>query len=210
MSAYIGPACPDGGPIGFGGMVGISGVPGSSGGGSGSTGVSNRIACFVAAMDAMGSSLPTDNGVARILRCRRRSRKTWHEAAPAGQLSIRAINAYVKSITGQHFSAKDFRTWNATVPASPWPFPQRWRARRRPPVSGSAPEPSPEPSPRSRSISATRQPSRDLAISIRRVVDRFRGGQTIRDALDRIGVDTPPGHPATQGAIETAVLDPLS
>jgi DNA topoisomerase-1 len=39
-----------------------------------------------------------------------------------------------------------------------------------------------------------------------RVIDRYETGRTIQRALDRLGVDTPVGHPATQGPVEAAVL----
>jgi DNA topoisomerase IB len=114
------------------------------------------------------------------------------------------VNDYIKAAAKGDYSAKDFRTWNATVLAAVALA-----------VSGRA---------------CTSQTSRKRAISRAvdevahylgntpavcrasyidpRVFDRFRDGLTIGGALDALG-EVPDGRPATVGAIERAVLDLL-
>jgi DNA topoisomerase I len=114
------------------------------------------------------------------------------------------INEYIKAVAGEDFSAKDFRTWHGTVLAAVALA-----------VSGRA---------------AGSKTARDRAISRAvkevayylgntpavcrasyidpRVFDRYRDGVTIGGALDRLG-DVGFGEPATQGAVEEAVLDLL-
>jgi len=115
------------------------------------------------------------------------------------------INEYIKGATDdERFSAKDFRTWNATVLAAVALA-----------VSGDAHR-----SPTSRKRAVTRAvaevahylgntPAVCRASYIdHRVFDRFRDGLTIGGALADLG-DVEPGEPATRGAIEEAVLDLL-
>jgi DNA topoisomerase IB len=114
------------------------------------------------------------------------------------------INAYIKESTDDDFSAKDFRTWNATVIAA-----------LALAVSGEAHG---SKTARTRAISRAVQevahylgntPAVCRASYIDpRVFDRFRDGLTIGGALDQLGEVTF-GEPATQGAIEEAVLDLL-
>ena len=114
------------------------------------------------------------------------------------------INAYIKEATRDGFSAKDFRTWNATVLAAVALA-----------VSGEAHR---SQSGRKRAISRAVQevahylgntPAVCRASYIDpRVFDRFRDGLTIGGALGELG-DVVYGEPATQGAIEEAVLDLL-
>ena len=116
------------------------------------------------------------------------------------------INAYVCNLTGDHFTAKDFRTWNATVlmavglAVSDGVQKQSETAKKRA-VTRVVKEVSDY-------LGNTPAVARSSYIDPR-VIDRFNHGQTIRESLDRLGVDTPPGHPATQGAIEKAVLELL-
>ncbi len=114
------------------------------------------------------------------------------------------INAYLQDISGADFTAKDFRTWNATVLAALGLA-----------VSGEA----------SRSESARK---RAMARAVKevagylgntpavcrssyidpRIFDRYRSGWTIN--LEELGdVDTF-GEPAYQGPVEAAVLDLLA
>ncbi len=114
------------------------------------------------------------------------------------------INAYLKDVTEDTFSAKDFRTWNATVLASVGLA-----------VSGEAHG---SRAARTRAISRAVQevahylgntPAVCRASYIDpRVFDRFRDGLTIGGALDQLG-EGARGKPATQGAVEEAVLDLL-
>lgn len=114
------------------------------------------------------------------------------------------INEYLKAVTKDEFSAKDFRTWNATVLAAVGLA-----------VSGGAAS---SRTARKRAISRAisevayhlgNTPAVCRASYIDpRVFDRYRDGLTIGGALAELG-DVDDGEPATQGAIEEAVLDLL-
>jgi DNA topoisomerase-1 len=114
------------------------------------------------------------------------------------------INDYIKRVTRDGFSAKDFRTWNATVLAAVALA-----------VSGAA---AASKSARSRAISrAVKEVAHYLGNTPAvarasyidpRVFDRYRDGLTIGGALDELG-EVELGEPATQGAVEEAVLDLL-
>jgi DNA topoisomerase-1 len=114
------------------------------------------------------------------------------------------VNDYLKEATRDDFSAKDFRTWNATVLAAVALA-----------VSGEAHRSKHS---RTRAISRAVQevahylgntPAVCRASYIDpRIFDRFRDGYTIGGALGELG-DVAPGEPATIGAIEEAVLDLL-
>ncbi len=114
------------------------------------------------------------------------------------------INEYIKAVTKDEFSAKDFRTWNATVLAALGLA-----------VSGAAAS---SRTARKRAISRVisevayhlgNTPAVCRASYIDpRVFDRYRDGLTIGGALAELG-DVDYGEPATQGAIEEAVLDLL-
>lgn len=114
------------------------------------------------------------------------------------------INEHVKKLAGGDYSAKDFRTWNATVLAAVAVA-----------VSGKA---AGSPTARKRAISRAVQevafylgntPAVCRASYIDpRVFDRFSAGVTIGGALEALG-DVDLGEPAFQGAVEEAVLDLL-
>jgi DNA topoisomerase-1 len=114
------------------------------------------------------------------------------------------INDYIKAVSGEDFSAKDFRTWHGTVLAAVGLA-----------VSGRA---AGSKTARERAISRAvkevayylgNTPAVCRASYIDpRVFDRYRGGVTIGGALDQLG-DVDFGEPATQGAVEEAVLDLL-
>ena len=112
------------------------------------------------------------------------------------------INDYIKSLTGETFTAKDFRTWNATVLAAvslvPFVGARSKTARNR----------------------ALAQACKDVARYMGntpavcrasyidpRVFDRFRSGWTIAPALERLGVGAAFGELETQEVVEEAVLD---
>jgi DNA topoisomerase I len=114
------------------------------------------------------------------------------------------VNDHVKALAGDGFSAKDFRTWNATVLAAVAVA-----------VSGKALG---SPTARKRAIARAVQEvafylgntpavARSSYIDPR-VFDCFDAGITIADALDALG-DVDLGQPATQGPVEAAVLDLL-
>ena len=116
------------------------------------------------------------------------------------------INLYVKELTGGDFTAKDFRTWNATVLAA-----------LALAVSG---EVAKSTTGRKRAMSrAVQEVSHYLGNTPAvcrasyidpRVFDRYQTGWTISGALEQLGEDQSYGEPSTQGAIEEAVLDLLA
>ena len=111
------------------------------------------------------------------------------------------INEYVKQATEAHFTAKDFRTWNATVLAA---------------VAVAANSDGSETKTARKRIAtkAVKQVAAYLnntpavcraAYIDPRVFDRFDSGQTIRAALKRIERGTDPGQFPDREAIERAV-----
>ena len=147
------------------------------------------------------------SGLVRKLRARRggghellafRNGSSWQDVRSTD------INDYIQETIGEDHSAKDFRTWNATVLAAVV-------------LAGSA---------RERDLStkggrarakrdATKQVARYLGNTPAvcrasyidpRVFDRFDGGLTVGGVFERLPED-PAGWPEVQGPIEKAVLD---
>jgi DNA topoisomerase-1 len=114
------------------------------------------------------------------------------------------INEYVKQATGGSFSAKDFRTWSATVlaavalavssPAATGSKTARKRAKTRA-IKEVA-----------RYLGNTPAVCRASYIDPR-VFDRFDGGLTIGGVLPELATDDTAAWPAVQRAVEEAVLD---
>jgi DNA topoisomerase IB len=112
------------------------------------------------------------------------------------------VNEYLKDATGADVSAKDFRTWNATVLAAA----SLAAAERGQPRSKAA---------RGRAIrSAIEDVARHLGNTPAvcrasyidpRVIDRFEGGQTIAGPLPRIAPDG--SWPRIRRGVEQAVVD---
>jgi DNA topoisomerase IB len=113
------------------------------------------------------------------------------------------INAYIKEQTGGDFTAKDFRTWSATVLAAvamASSFPQaRSKTARAKAISRAVKEVA-------HYLGNTPAVCRASYIDPR-VFDRYRSGLTIAGALEQLGEVDQLGEPAHQGAIEEAVLD---
>jgi len=113
------------------------------------------------------------------------------------------INDYVREICGGEFTAKDFRTWSATVLASVA-------------LSVSVQAASSKTA-RKRAITrAVKEVAEYLGNTPAvcrasyidpRVFDRYHSGWTIAGALAEIGEGIDFGEPSTQGAIEQAVID---
>ncbi len=123
--------------------------------------------------------------------------RVWYDVKSAD------INDYVREATGGDFTAKDFRTWNATVLAA-----------LALAVSGHA-------------VASKTARKRAMARAVKevahylgntpavcrssyidpRVFDRFRSGWTIFPALEELGHGIAFGELSTQGSIEAAVLD---
>ena len=123
--------------------------------------------------------------------------RIWYDVKSAD------INDYVREETGGDFTAKDFRTWNATVLAAIALA-----------VSGQAA------ATKSGRKRATARAVKEVAHYLGntpavcrasyidpRVFDRFRSGWTISPALEQLGDGVAFGELSTQGAVEAAVLD---
>jgi DNA topoisomerase IB len=114
------------------------------------------------------------------------------------------INDYVSELVGPDIetSAKDFRTWHATVLmavglAVSTSAPTSTTARRRA-VNRALGEVA-------HYLGNTPAVCRASYVDPR-VIDLYDDGVTIRRSLDKLGADVDPGEPATRGAIEAAVL----
>jgi DNA topoisomerase I len=115
------------------------------------------------------------------------------------------VNDYIKEITGEEFTAKDFRTWNATVLAALS-------------LALAADRGSSKTARKRTMAAAVRQVAEFLGNTPAvcrtsyidpRVFDRFRGGITIRQAVGEVESVDPETMPMLQGRIEEAVLDLL-
>jgi DNA topoisomerase IB len=111
------------------------------------------------------------------------------------------INDYLKFLTGLDVSAKDFRTWNATVLAAVGlavsPVSRGSASSRRRAVARVVKEVS-------EYLGNTPAVCRASYIDPR-VIERYERGDTIADALDHLG-ENESGGLATQGPVEEAVL----
>jgi DNA topoisomerase IB len=115
------------------------------------------------------------------------------------------INAYLKEATGDDFSAKDFRTWSATVLAAvalavSGPALGTQTSRKRA-ITRAVKE-------TSHYLGNTPAVCRSSYIDPK-VFERFEEGETIAPVLTRLGEHGSFGRPATQGPVEAAVLDLL-
>lgn len=147
---------------------------------------------------------PLSQAVVRDLKRRRgggdqllayRQRGRWHD------VRSEQINDYLKEQIGEEYSAKDFRTWNATVMAA-----VSLAADGRDATSKRA---------RKQAIDGAVKGVADLlgntpAVARRayidpRVFDRYRDGETIGGALSLVAADG--DATAIQGPVEDAVLD---
>ncbi|MER7175367.1 DNA topoisomerase IB [Streptomyces mesophilus] len=123
-------------------------------------------------------------------------RRSWHE--PGGE----EVNAYLKELAGLEITAKDFRTWHATVLAAvalavSQPVARSETARRRA-IARAAREVAGY-------LGNTPAVCRASYINPR-VIELYEEGVTIADALPRLGAEVSAGSPATQGPAERAVL----
>jgi DNA topoisomerase I len=150
-----------------------------------------------------------DPGVAEVVRVLKRRRSggsellAYREGHCWVDVSSRDINAFIKEHCGNDFTAKDFRTWSATVLAA-----VALAVSTAAVTSKTA---------RQRAISrATSEVAHYLgntpAVARRayidpRVFDRYQSGWTIAGALDELGATF--GEPSIQGRVEEAVLDLL-
>jgi DNA topoisomerase I len=125
-----------------------------------------------------------------------RNGRSWHDVRSD------EINEHLKDLAGSEFTAKDFRTWNATVLAAVGlaehdPTRMSKTARRR--AANEAVKAV------AKYLSNTPAVCRSAYIDPR-VMDRFDSGDTIRDALDREMNGAEPGEFPDRERIEGAVL----
>jgi DNA topoisomerase IB len=116
------------------------------------------------------------------------------------------LNAYIRELSGEDFSAKDFRTWHATVLAAVGLAVSSWQ----------------RPGTRGRHAAVVRM-VREVADYLGntpavarssyidpRVIELYENGVTIAAHLDRLGASVADGEPATHGAAEEATWRLLS
>ena len=135
-------------------------------------------------------------GGAELLAYKERGR--WHD------MRSEDINAYLKEATGGDFSAKDFRTWNATslaaVALAVSGASITTRTARKRAVNRAIEEVAGY-------LGNTPAVCRASYIDPR-VIDAFDGGLTIRPAVERVAAKVQPGElPIHQPELERAVLD---
>ncbi|MET9294982.1 DNA topoisomerase IB [Streptomyces sp. NPDC003077] len=126
-------------------------------------------------------------------------RSTWHDVTSAD------VNAYLKELAGLEVTAKDFRTWHATVMAAVALAVSQSVARsesaRRRAIARAAREVS-------EYLGNTPAICRASYINPR-VIELYEEGVTVAAALPRLGDEGAFGIPATQGPAERAVLHML-
>jgi len=125
----------------------------------------------------------------------------WREGRRWHDVTSTDVNAYLHETMGPDVSAKDFRTWHATVLAAvalavSLPAAGTATGRKRA-VSRAVTEVS-------EYLGNTPAVCRKSYIDPR-VIDLFEDGITVEPALRDLGEDAAFGHPATHGAIEAAV-----
>ena len=129
----------------------------------------------------------------------------WREGRRWVDVKSRDVNAYVKEAAGREFSAKDFRTWSATVLAAVALSVSGVAAGRSKTARKRA---------KTRAIKETADYLGNTPAVCRasyidpRVFDRFDGGLTIGGVLPKLAEDTG-AWPDVQGSVESAVLDLL-
>jgi DNA topoisomerase IB len=124
-----------------------------------------------------------------------KDRNGWHDITSSD------INAYLREVLGREVSAKDFRTWSATVLAA---------------VALAVSTQATSNTARKRAVTrAVKEVSHYLGNTPAvcrssyidpRVIDLYDDGTTIAPSLERLGAEADFGQPATHGQIEAAVL----
>ncbi len=126
--------------------------------------------------------------------------KEWRDLVSAD------VNAFIKETAGEGFSAKDFRTWNATVLAAVFLAADDEEAPTKAARKRVA----------NRAISKTAEYLSNTPAVCRasyidpRIFDRYESGETIRPQLERIVRAADPGQFPDREKIEAAVLKLLS
>ena len=125
-----------------------------------------------------------------------KDRDGWHDITSAD------INTYLREVVGDDVSAKDFRTWHATVLTA-----VGLAVSTQAPTSASG---------RKRAVNrVVKEVSEYLGNTPAvcrssyidpRVIDLYDAGITVARSLERLGADADFGQPATHGQVEAAVL----
>jgi DNA topoisomerase IB len=129
----------------------------------------------------------------------------WRDGTRWVDVRSTDINAYIKDHTRGEFTAKDFRTWNATVLAAvalAVSIEARSRTARKRAIRRAVCEVASY-------LGNTPTVCRTSYIDPR-IVDAYNDGVTIGPALHRLADGTQFGQLATQGPIEKAVLNLLA
>ena len=125
----------------------------------------------------------------------------FHEGREWHDLAADDVNAFIKEIAGEGFSAKDFRTWNATVLAAVF------LSAAEEPTSKTAQKRAITDAVKRTAAYLNNTPAVCRASYIDpRVFDRYADGETIAPQLKRIERGADPGRFAEREAIERAVL----
>ncbi|MFG3280977.1 DNA topoisomerase IB [Streptomyces sp. NPDC048111] len=123
--------------------------------------------------------------------------RAWHEVHGAD------LNEALRALSGAEITAKDFRTWHATVLAAVGLAVSESVARRS------------DAARRRAVVRVVREVSHYLGNTPAvcrasyidpRVIELYEQGRTIASDLDELGADADYGHPSTQGPVEEAVL----
>lgn len=134
-------------------------------------------------------------------RGRGRSLLVYREAGRWVDVRSQDINSFIKGLTGANFTAKEFRTWSATVLAA---------------VALAVSDGATSATARKRAVRRAVDEvghylGNTAAVARRsyvdpRIVDRYMAGDTVASVFARLGSTVPLGEPSTQGAVEKAVL----
>jgi DNA topoisomerase IB len=150
---------------------------------------------------------PQVREVVAVLRRRRSGGEellAWKEGRSWVDVTARDVNGFIKAHAGEGFSAKDFRTWHATVLAavalSVSGFAESPYARKRAEVRAAQEV--------AHYLGNTSTVARDSYIDPR-VFDRYRSSFAI-SVLDELAAEAEFGQPAVHGRVEEAVIDLLT
>jgi DNA topoisomerase IB len=145
--------------------------------------------------------------VSRLKRRKDRSRRLLACSSDGRwcRVTSKDVNDYLREVTGLAVTAKDFRTWHATVLmavalAMSTEATTSQTARQRAVARAVAEV--------AHYLGNTPAVCRRSYIDPR-VIDRFNDGQTIRPVMDKLAFGLDTAEPATRGAIEEAVRDLL-
>ncbi|KAB2383649.1 DNA topoisomerase IB [Actinomadura montaniterrae] len=124
-----------------------------------------------------------------------RTRNGWHDVTASD------INAFIREVTGGDFTAKDFRTWHATVLAA-----VGLAVSTRAGTGDTARHKAVVRVVKEVAAYLGNTPAVARASYIDpRIISLYESGRTIAPALTKLGVDASPGELATQGPVEQAV-----